>query len=194
MKPWFSRTETRQEKLTCLRCHNQLETYPPFTNLHSVRCPFCKTECVLLSLPGFHIQIVLEDAPPIFRSVMGFLQSNLDEISFLHLMLCICQLAEPNRTRWGNGPGEFVAYVDYLRRKDKVTRDNYNLGDPDDPKLIIPYPRPRDFVWPLSNNRSLQSNESGTSANTGQPQSPPPADQPGADGLADPLAATNMMP
>lgn len=149
MRPWFSRTDARQEKLTCVRCHNQIEVYPPFANHHSTRCPFCGIECVLISPPGFHVQIVLEDAPPVFTSVIRFLQSDLDVLSFAHIVLCICQIAEPNRTRWGYGPGEFAAYVNYLRGKDKATRDTYNLGAPDDPKLVIPYPRPRDFVWPL---------------------------------------------
>jgi hypothetical protein len=72
----------------------------------------------------------------------------MDEISFMHLVLCLCQIAQPNRSKWGYEAGEFAAYQQYLRGKDKATRDNYHLGDPDDPQLEIPYPRPKDFVWP----------------------------------------------
>ena len=111
MTTWFSRTDSRQEKLTCARCREQIEAYPPFTDHGPKRCPFCSVECLFHSAPDFHLQIVLEDAPPVLASVLRFLQSNLDEISFIHLVLCICQIAEPNRTRWGYGSGEFTAYV-----------------------------------------------------------------------------------
>jgi hypothetical protein len=107
-------------------------------------------ECLFHSAPDFHLQIVLEDAPAVLTSVLRLLQSNLDVIGFMHLVLCICQIAESNRKKWGYDSGEFTAYVTYLRGKDKTTRDNYNLGDPDDPRLVIPNPRPKDFVWPPS--------------------------------------------
>jgi hypothetical protein len=148
MNNWFSRNQARREPLNCGSCGGKIVLNPPVIDHRTSRCPHCQADCLLYSCPNFDLQILTDKAPTVLQQVVVWLRANIDELSFVQLVLCISQIAEPERAKWGYEKGELTAYRTYLRGKDKITRDTYNLGSPDDPKLHIPYPPPRDFLWP----------------------------------------------
>jgi hypothetical protein len=93
-KHWFSLSEPDSTVLRCAECDNLFDLEAPSLDHHPRVCPVCGVECVYLDSKKRIIQVVLQNAPPVFAEVIRMLQDRFDEIEYVELLVALEELAD----------------------------------------------------------------------------------------------------
>jgi hypothetical protein len=93
-KHWFSLSEPDSTVLRCAECGNLFDLEAPSLDYHPRVCPVCAVECVYLDSKKRIIQVVLQNAPPVFAEAIRMLQDRFDEIEYVELLVALEELAD----------------------------------------------------------------------------------------------------